>query len=111
MGDRACNRAGLARRRVVDRCGEYAALSAARKCRVADKHTILTGKSTTEFIRFIRLNKARELLVGTDLHISEIGYDTGFQNPNYFTKRFGEVFGCSPSEYRERGKNDGVYGK
>ena len=67
-----------------------------------NKLKALTGKSTTEFIRFARLNKAKELLLSTDLNISEIGYMTGFQNPNYFTKRFGEVFGMSPSEWRER---------
>ena len=69
-----------------------------------NKLKALTGKSTTEFIRFVRLNKAKDMLLSTDFHISEIGYDTGFQNPNYFTKRFGEVFGMSPSEWREQGK-------
>ena len=71
---------------------------------VHNKLKALTGKSTTEFIRFVRLNKAKDMLLSTDLHISEIGYDTGFQNPNYFSKRFGEVFGMSPSEFREQGK-------
>ena len=66
-----------------------------------NKLKALTGKSTTEFIRYIRLTKAGEMLLATTLNISEIAYDTGFSNPNYFTKMFGLLFGMSPSEYRE----------
>ena len=70
---------------------------------VHKKLKALTGQSTTEFIRYIRLHKAKELLKDPKLHISEIAYDTGFRNPNYFTRTFGELFGMSPSEFRESG--------
>ena len=66
-----------------------------------NKLKALTGKSTTEFIRFIRLNKARSLLLETDLNISEIAFETGFRNHNYFTKMFGALFGISPTDFRE----------
>ena len=69
-----------------------------------NKLKALTGKSTTEFVRFIRLHKAKELLQSTDLNINEIAYDTGFRNHNYFTRMFGELFGMNPSEWRAKGK-------
>ncbi len=60
----------------------------------------LTGKSTTEYIRYIRLTKARELLLTTNLSVREIAYRTGFRSHNYFTKMFRELFVLTPREYR-----------
>ncbi len=65
------------------------------------KLTALTGKSTTHFIRSIRLQSAKELLTTTDLTIAEIAYEVGFKDPNYFTRTFTEEFGQSPSETRK----------
>ena len=60
----------------------------------------LTGKSTAIFIRHIRLQKAKELLETTDLNISEIAYDTGFNDPAYFSRVFKEEYGVSPRRLR-----------
>lgn len=60
----------------------------------------LTNKSTSIYIRSIRLAKARELLKNKDLNISEIAYEVGFTNPVYFTQVFSEEFGVPPSEMR-----------
>lgn len=62
----------------------------------------LTNMSTTEYIRFLRLTRAKELLEDPSLYISEIAYSTGFQNHNYFSKRFRELFGVTPKEWREQ---------
>jgi AraC-like DNA-binding protein len=59
----------------------------------------LTNKSATEFIRSIRLKHAAELLDQRAASISEIAYDTGFNNLSYFTHCFKEEFGMVPSEY------------
>ena len=67
-----------------------------------NKLKALTDMSTTEFVRFIRLSKACDWLTSTELNISEIAYKTGFQNPPYFTRVFGDLYGMSPKEYRER---------
>ncbi len=61
----------------------------------------LTGKSTAIFIRYIRIQKAKELLETTDLNISEIAYDTGFNDPAYFSRVFKEEYGISPRNLRE----------
>lgn len=58
-----------------------------------------TGMSPIEFIRSVKLDKAKDLLEKTDKNISEIAYESGFANPNYFTKVFKNKFNVTPSEY------------
>tara|TARA_R110001592_G_scaffold361272_1_gene671570 strand:- start:24890 stop:28927 length:4038 start_codon:yes stop_codon:yes gene_type:complete len=60
----------------------------------------LTNKSTTEFIRTIRLKKAAIYLKETNQNISEIAYNTGFASPAYFSKSFKKLFGKLPKDYR-----------
>ncbi|MCB9273731.1 MAG: helix-turn-helix domain-containing protein [Lewinellaceae bacterium] len=64
------------------------------------KMKALTGEAPISFIRKVRLHKAKELLQTTDLTISEIAYNLGFNDPNYFSRAFGKEFGCSPGEIR-----------
>ena len=59
----------------------------------------LTGCSATEFIRSIRLREAVKLIADGTCNISEAAYRTGFTSPNYFTRRFKEFFGTSPTKY------------
>lgn len=63
------------------------------------KLAALTGFSTTNFIRMIRLEKAKDLLLTNDGNISEIAYKCGFSSQSYFTKSFTEHFGKSPSQF------------
>lgn len=62
----------------------------------------MTGKSTTHFIRSIRLARGKELLETTDLTVSEVVQKVGFNNLTYFSTMFKEEFGISPSELRKR---------
>lgn len=62
------------------------------------KLVALTGFSTTNFIRMIRLEKAKDLLLKQDGNITEIAYKCGFSSQSYFTKSFTEYFGKSPSQ-------------
>jgi signal transduction histidine kinase/CheY-like chemotaxis protein/AraC-like DNA-binding protein len=64
----------------------------------------ITGQSTGELIRNIRLNKACELLRGQEKNVSEICYEVGFNSPSYFTSCFTEVYKMPPSEYAKAGK-------
>ncbi|MCB9280643.1 MAG: response regulator [Lewinellaceae bacterium] len=77
---------------------------ATSRTQLHNKLKALTGKSATEYIRWIRLVKARELLLTTDLNISEIAYQCGFQLPHYFTRVFKEMEGCSPRDFREKNR-------
>ncbi|MEO6734690.1 MAG: two-component regulator propeller domain-containing protein [Ferruginibacter sp.] len=58
-----------------------------------------TGMSPVEFIRTLKLEKAKDLLEKSDLNIAAIAYETGFANPNYFTKVFKAQYKITPSEF------------
>ncbi|PHN02286.1 hybrid sensor histidine kinase/response regulator transcription factor [Flavilitoribacter nigricans] len=66
-----------------------------------NKIKALTGHSTSIYIRHIRLERARELLLETNLNISEIAYEVGFRTPGYFTQAFTETVGMAPSQFRK----------
>ncbi len=61
----------------------------------------LTGKTPSRFIRSIRLQKAKELLETSQLNVSEIAYQVGFSEPNYFSRCFSEEFGIAPNVIRK----------
>ena len=69
------------------------------------KIKFLTGDTATEFIRKIKLEKAKELLNTTDFTVSEISYKVGFSSPSYFTKCFKLHFGKIPKEFRFKNNN------
>ncbi|MCK5441094.1 MAG: response regulator [Maribacter sp.] len=58
----------------------------------------ITEKSTAVFIRSVRLQKAKELIQGTNNTMSEIAYEVGFNDPSWFSRSFKEEFGYPPSE-------------
>ena len=62
----------------------------------------LTGMATTHYIRFVRLERAKELLLTQTLSVSEVAYRVGFKTPVYFSQVFKKAYGCSPSEAAER---------
>lgn len=59
----------------------------------------LTEKSTTQFIRFIRLKHAEKLLKEGNLNISQTAFQVGFNDLKYFRKCFKKEFGVTPTEY------------
>lgn len=61
----------------------------------------LTGMTPNDLVLNIRLKRAMELVVGTQLTISEIAYDTGFNSSSYFIKCFKRLFGKTPQEFRK----------
>ncbi len=67
------------------------------------KTTALTGFSIHQLIRSMRLSKAKELLQGSEMNISEIAYETGFNDPAYFTRVFRKEFGMTPSTFKRNG--------
>lgn len=60
----------------------------------------LTNKSTSLFVRSIRLQRAKDLLASTDLNISEIAFKVGYSDPKYFSHTFLQEFGKRPTSYR-----------
>ena len=62
----------------------------------------LTGLSASEFVRSQRLKLAASLLRSSDVNVSQIGYEVGFNDPSYFSKCFKEAYGVSPTEYSKK---------
>ncbi len=60
----------------------------------------ITGYPPNEYLRIVRMKKAAELLMTTDLNVSEISYKVGISDPFYLSKCFKAQFGKSPSQYR-----------
>jgi AraC-like DNA-binding protein len=69
------------------------------KAQLYRKITDLTGYSPNNFIREIRLRNALKLIEAHKGNISEIAFESGFNNPSYFSKCFFKKFGILPSEY------------
>ena len=64
------------------------------------------GKTPSEYILSLRLDRACELLITSDMEISQVGIATGYDDPYFFSKIFKKHVGISPSEYRKRNKNN-----
>ena len=58
--------------------------------------------SGTDYIQLLRLKKAIELMADGNNNISEIAYEVGFSDPNYFSKVFKKAYQLTPSEYRKQ---------
>jgi AraC-like DNA-binding protein len=62
----------------------------------------LTGESPNQYKLNLKLNKAKELLTSTNLSISEIAFQTGFESVSYLSKIFKKKNNISPKLYRQR---------
>ena len=63
-----------------------------------------SGQTFIEFLTETRIEKAKELLLCTPKRSSEIAYDIGFRDSHYFSFVFRKTVGCSPREFRAKGK-------
>lgn len=70
---------------------------------VYNKIRSITGLSVNEYIRVVRLNKAKELLSTGRYNVGEVAYMVGFSDPKYFSTCFKKQFGVSPSKLGSAG--------
>ncbi len=61
-----------------------------------------TNQTPIEYLIEIRIQKAMDLLRKTNLPISEIAYQVGFSDSNYFSRHFRDKVNSSPKEFREK---------
>ncbi len=71
-----------------------------------NKMKALMKMNTSEFINTIRINKAKELILQTELTFSEIAYKVGYNDSAYFTRTFKKYTGKTPKEYKQEIKNE-----
>lgn len=65
----------------------------------------ITGKTITDFIRQIRIEKSKRLLLYTSLSITEIAFEVGYNNSQYFSKIFSQTEGTEPRTFRKTRKS------
>ncbi len=65
----------------------------------------LSGRSPAIYLRSLRLLKAKDLLLHTELTITEIARQTGFSKLSYFSYTFSVEFGFSPIFFRKCNNN------
>ncbi len=63
-----------------------------------------TGMPVSRYIARVRLERARELLIGSMRRVTEIAFACGFSDSLYFSRAFRKAYGISPREYRAKGE-------
>ena len=61
-----------------------------------------TGENFIEYLTSIRINKAKQLITGSDMSMKEICTEVGYSDPNYFSRIFKKNVGVTPTEYKEK---------
>ncbi|HSI57674.1 MAG TPA: AraC family transcriptional regulator [Ideonella sp.] len=64
-----------------------------------------TGNTFTDFVNRVRVNRACQLLMDSDRFVTHICYDVGFNNVANFNRRFLEIKGMTPTEFRRQADN------
>lgn len=65
------------------------------------KSSTMLGITPNDFLRNVRLKQAESLLSDTSMPIAEVAERVGFSTPRYFSQCFRQMYGVTPSEYRE----------
>lgn len=61
-----------------------------------------TGNTFTDFVNRVRVSRACQLLMDTDQQVTHICYEVGFNNVANFNRRFLEIKGMTPTEFRRQ---------
>ena len=64
-----------------------------------------TGNTFTDFVNRVRINRACQLLMESERQITAICYEVGFNNVANFNRRFLEIKGMTPSEFRRQAES------
>ncbi|MBB3699386.1 helix-turn-helix domain-containing protein [Flammeovirga yaeyamensis] len=81
---------------------DYASIAGMSLSTFKRKFQSIYDCSPKRYINQKRLEKAKDLLMNTDLRVSNIAYDCGFNDISYFSKSFHAQFNSSPSDYRKK---------
>jgi signal transduction histidine kinase/DNA-binding response OmpR family regulator len=65
------------------------------------KFKSVSNKTVADYFKSLRLYKAKELLLTTNLNVTAVTYLVGFKNISHFSREFTYAFGKSPSEFRK----------
>lgn len=85
----------------LDTISDVAHYSKAAFCKFFKQRT---RKTFSQFLNEVRISQACKLLQKTDLNISQIGYESGYNNISHFNRQFKKHTGLTPREYAEKYK-------
>ena len=100
--------ARAAERLIRERSAEKFSLAALAAALHVDKSYLLrtfkcvTGSTPLEYHNRVRCEAARELLTRPELSVSYIASEVGYVSASHFSRIFRKLFGCTPTEYRDR---------
>ncbi len=83
-------------------------MSVSRLCHLFKDHL---GETVIEKLNNMRLIKASRMLELTSRKIQDISFEVGFESPYYFTRKFSQQFGMSPTEFRKKTQKKWLYKK
>lgn len=69
------------------------------------------GVSLVIYINKVRVEHSKNHLLLTDKTISDIALESGFEDPNYFSRVFAEIIGIPPTEFRRRFREESAPGR
>ncbi len=64
-----------------------------------------TGQTLFGYLTQLRISRSCELLMSTDMSVSDIAYACGFSSQSYFSQRFRHIKGVSPEQFRRQRQN------
>ena len=72
------------------------------------KFKAVNGFGFKEYLNTIRINHSEQLLLETDMSITEIALECGYDNSNYFGDAFKHLNHLSPTQFRKAKGNKGI---
>ncbi|OAQ38984.1 hypothetical protein A5893_13175 [Pedobacter psychrophilus] len=72
------------------------------KTKLYKKIKDITGQSSNEFVRTIRLKKAMDIMIHEDVSVNEVMYRVGISSHSYFSAAFKKEFGTTPSNFQKQ---------
>jgi AraC-like DNA-binding protein len=85
--------------------GDFAASLGMSESRFSRFFRRATGNTFVDFVNRVRVNRACQLLMESDRYITHICYEVGFNNVANFNRRFLEIKGMTPSEFRRQAES------
>lgn len=100
----------------VRKCCDYIELNLDKKIRASDlaslcgyteyylteKFSKETGQSVAEYVKYAKTERAKSMLISTNLSVRDISSALAFNTPNYFSECFREITGYTPVQYRKK---------